>query len=141
MAILDVFKQKKGTARRTAAKAPASTLKEKATQASVTAPKKQAVQGEATDAYRVLMRPIVTEKATALNALNKYVFEVSMDATKNEVKKAIHGLYHVTPISVAMQVVIPKHKWQGRRPGKTVKWKKAIVTLKSGERISVYEGV
>lgn len=147
MAILDVFKKKEAAK---AKKAPAkkaaapSTLKAKA---AAPAPKKAATPAPAPQAAKsaahspILVRPLVTEKGTALAALNKYAFEVLLTATKNEVKKAVAARYGVHPVTVTVMVVPAKTRVFGRRIGKTSRWKKAIVTLKQGETIAVFEGV
>ncbi|MFA5358780.1 MAG: 50S ribosomal protein L23 [Patescibacteria group bacterium] len=92
-------------------------------------------------AYKVLLRPVLTEKVTDMGSLNKYVFEVSIDATKNEVKKAVHALYGVDPVKV--NIIKLKGKWSryGSNFGQQKNWKKAVVTLKEGENIQIYEGV
>lgn len=92
-------------------------------------------------AYRVLTKPMVTEKATNLGALNQYVFMIDNKANKIEVAKAIFEIYGVKPINVNIIKVKGKKVNRGRISGKRKDFKKAIVTLKKGETISVYEGV
>lgn len=92
-------------------------------------------------AYRVLIRPAVTEKATDLGTLNKYVFIISDKANKIDVAKAISEVYGVKPISVNIIKIKGKKVNRGKVSGKRKDFKKAIVTLKKGETISVYEGV
>ncbi|MDD3711276.1 MAG: 50S ribosomal protein L23 [Patescibacteria group bacterium] len=92
-------------------------------------------------AYKVLVKPMITEKATNLNAVNQYVFMVSIDANKIEVAKAIFEVYGVNPISVNIIKNKGKKVNRGKISGKRKDFKKAIVTLKKGESISVYEGV
>jgi len=85
----------------------------------------------------VIKKPWVTEKATALGAAGKYVFLLHGHATKNEVKKAVHELYHVDVASVNIVNRPPKIKrFRGRR-GTTSVLKKAIVTLKAGQKIDI----
>lgn len=93
------------------------------------------------EAYRILIRPLITEKATNLSNENKYIFEVSGDANKIEIKKAIKNVYGVRPISINIVNVRGKQVRFGRTMGRTKDRKKAIVTLKKGEKIEVYEGV
>lgn len=93
------------------------------------------------DAYKILIKPLVTERATALAALNKYCFMVANDANKITVKKAIKSLYGVEPINVNIIKVRGKRVSYRRASGKKKNWKKAIVTLKIGEKIEIYEGV
>ncbi len=92
-------------------------------------------------AYRVLVKPLVTEKATALGADNKYVFVVGDKANKLEVAKAIQTVYGVKPIDVNIIKIKGKRVSRGRIRGKRKDWKKAIVTLQAGQQIQVYEGV
>ncbi|MGC9049085.1 MAG: 50S ribosomal protein L23 [Patescibacteria group bacterium] len=86
-------------------------------------------------AHRILIKPIITEKATGLETLNKYVFEVSPRTNKIEIKKAIKELYNVEPLKIQIINIKGKFVRYGRARGKTKNWKKAIVTLKRGEKI------
>lgn len=90
-------------------------------------------------AYKVLIEPWVTEKATQAAELNKYVFKISAEASKIQVKDAIESLYKVTVLSVNV-VNIPRKK---RTRGRTTGWKagvrKAIVTLKDGDSIEYFD--
>ena len=92
-------------------------------------------------AYRVLVKPMVTEKATNLSAVNQYIFMIDNDANKIEVAKAIYEVYGVKPTEVNIIKVKGKKVNRGKITGKRKDFKKAIVTLKKGESISVYEGV
>lgn len=92
-------------------------------------------------AYRWIVKPLVTEKASVLNALNQYVFAVAKDANKIEVAKAIESIYGVKPVSVNMLRVSGKNVRFGRIQGKRKDWKKAVITLPAGKSIKVYEGV
>lgn len=93
------------------------------------------------DSYRILIKPLITEKGTYLNSENKYIFKVAPNANKISISKAIWHLYGVRPIKVNIIKVTGKKIRYGRIRGKTKNWKKAVITLKSGESISVYEGV
>jgi large subunit ribosomal protein L23 len=85
----------------------------------------------------VIKKPWVTEKATALGPAGKYVFLLRGRATKNEVKKAVHELYHVDVAMVNIVNRPPKTKrFRGQR-GTASGYKKAIVTLKAGQKIDV----
>lgn len=92
-------------------------------------------------AYRVLVKPMVTEKATNLSTVNQYIFMIDNDANKIEVAKAIYEVYGVKPTEVNIIKVKGKKVNRGKITGKRKDFKKAIVTLKKGESISVYEGV
>lgn len=101
---------------------------------SVVSPTNAAAQLTAGD---VLVRPVVTEKATVTGT---YLFEVRPNANKQEVAKAITQLYGVTPASVRVMNVRGKVvRWQ-QSYGKRKNWKKAVVRLKKGETMSVYQG-
>jgi large subunit ribosomal protein L23 len=92
-------------------------------------------------AYRTLVKPLITEKATNLSAANKYVFVVERAANKIEVAKAIQSIYGVKPVSVNLLNVSGKVVRRGRISGRRKAWRKAIVTLAKGETIKIYEGV
>lgn len=92
-------------------------------------------------AHRVLIRPLITEKAANLGTLNKYAFVVSDKANKIEVSKAVTAVYGVRPINVNIVCVKGKVVTRGRLKGRRSDLKKAIVTLKKGETIQIYEGV
>jgi large subunit ribosomal protein L23 len=99
---------------------------------------KKKVNGQA---YRVLVKPMITEKAAHLNSINQYVFMVNTSANKISVAKAIEEVYGVKPTSVNVIKMEGKKVNRGRITGKRKDFKKAIVTLKKGESISIYEGV
>lgn len=91
------------------------------------------------NAYRTLVRPVFTEKASLLTSQNAYVFEVHPKASKSEIKKAIKAVYEVTPIAIQVAVVKGKKITFGRIDGVTKKWKKAIVKLPQGKTIDIYQ--
>ena len=92
--------------------------------------------------YRIIRRPLVTEKGTTLKEQNnQLVFEVDLDANKSEVKKAVERLFKVTVLSVQTQNRLGKRKRLGKSVGRRKHWKKAIVTLKQGDRVDFFEGV
>lgn len=105
-------------------------------------PKKEKKSSTKTSqSYRVLVKPMVTEKATNLSAVNQYVFMVDNNANKIEVAKAVFDVYGVKPLEVNIIKVKGKKVNRGRITGKRKDFKKAIVSLKKGDSISVYEGV
>ena len=92
--------------------------------------------------YEVLRRPVVTEKSTMLAAQNKYVFEVTIGANKPQIKAAVEQAFDVHVTAVNTAVVRGKVRRFGRSSGgRQPSWKKAIVTLASGDTIEVFEGV
>jgi|SRR3989344_1446735 len=92
-------------------------------------------------AHRLLLRPMISEKSTIGVALNKYVFEVPAGANKVEIKKAIEESYGVKPRVVNIINVRSKKVRFGRYSGRTKAVKKALVTLKKGDSIKLYEGI
>lgn len=87
----------------------------------------------------VIKHPDVTEKSTMLQSQGKYVFIVSDRANKTEVAKAIRSMYKVEVTKVHMLNRTGKILTSGRRQGKRSDIKKAIVTLKKGQTISIFE--
>jgi large subunit ribosomal protein L23 len=92
-------------------------------------------------AYRVLLRPLVTEKGSHLGIENKYLFEVDYNTNKIEVGKAIEATYGVKPTKVNIMKFDGKKVSRGRNQGQRKRWKKAIVTLPKGKTIQIYEGI
>jgi large subunit ribosomal protein L23 len=92
-------------------------------------------------AYRILIKPLITEKATNLAAENKYAFVISGKANKIEVAKAIKAVYGIKPIKINIVNVLGKKVRRGKISGTRNNWRKAIVTLPKGETIKIYEGV
>ena len=88
----------------------------------------------------IIIKPIITEKSTSMGEDSKYVFKVKRDANKVEIAKAVEALFKVTVVSVNTITVPGKLKRQGRSQGLTPQWKKAIVKLKDGDRIPLFEG-
>ncbi len=84
-----------------------------------------------------MKQPWVTEKAGALGALGKYIFVIDKKANKSEVKKAVERIYNVKVEDVNVANIKGKAKRLGRSLGKTSGLKKAIVTLKKGQKIDI----
>jgi large subunit ribosomal protein L23 len=93
--------------------------------------------------YSVLVRPLITEKGTMLGGLNKYPFEVRIDANKIQIKHAVELAFSVKVEAVNTLTVKGKVKRRGakRLPSTTRTWKKAIVTLQAGQTIELFAGV
>jgi len=94
----------------------------------------------------IIIKPIVTEKMTQLGEkLNRYGFKVQKDANKIEIKKAIEEMYSVTVTDVNTLIVAPKNKSRytktGFVTGSTSAYKKAVVTLKEGDKIDFYSNI
>jgi large subunit ribosomal protein L23 len=90
---------------------------------------------------KILIEPVLSEKANALREEGKYVFKVDPSATKIQIKEAVRRLFNVHPVSCTVMVVGGKPKRQRNRAGYTSSWKKAIVRLQKNEKISIFEGV
>ncbi len=92
--------------------------------------------------YEVLRRPLVTEKNTAIQApRGKYVFEVAAEANKEQVKQAVEKAFNVSVTRVNVMTISGKRRRIRGRMIMTPPWKKAIVTLKPGDKIELFEGV
>ncbi len=91
--------------------------------------------------FEILRKPLVTEKSTKLSERNKYVFEVDKRSNKDQVRLAVEKCFKVSVVSVNMIKVPGETKRTGRRAVSHPAWKKAIVTLKEGDKIQYFEGV
>ena len=155
MSILEVFKKTK--TKETDAKTQKAVKVKKVKQASKKVESKDTAKDKAVatskikvapkatlskgDAHRIIVKPLVTEKATDMSALNQYTFEVAIRSNKIEIKKAIRALYHVDPKKIRIINKPGKLIRRGRHTGVTKKWKKAIVSLKAGDKIEFFSGV
>ena len=91
--------------------------------------------------YQVIVRPLITEKATILAGEQKYAFEVDRRANKPQIRAAIQIAFDVRVLKVNTMNVRGKTRRAGRAASQTRNWKKAIVTLVEGDTIQVFEGV
>ena len=91
--------------------------------------------------YDIIRRPVITEKATNLSEHHQVVFRVPLAATKREVKEAVEGLFNVNVTAVNTIRVMGKQKRFRGRPGRRSDYKKAIVTLREGQRIDITTGI
>ncbi|MFC1939376.1 50S ribosomal protein L23 [Chloroflexota bacterium] len=91
--------------------------------------------------YEVLRRPLITEKYTALQAQGKYAFEVTDRVSKPQIKQAVERAFKVKVTAVNVMTVASKRRRLGMRQLPARSWKKAVVTLKEGDKISLFEGV
>ena len=92
--------------------------------------------------HRTVVRPVVTERTSAsYQARGEYVFEVAPDATKPAIRQAIESLFGVKVTGVWTMNVRGKTRRVGRgAAGRRPNWKKAIVTLREGDKIEIFEG-
>lgn len=97
------------------------------------------------DIYYVIKEPLVTEKMTKIvgEESSRYCFKVDTDATKDDVKKAVETIFNVKVAQVRTLIMKGKTRLnpRTRRPIKSSAFKKAIVTLKKGNKIQLFEGV
>ena len=89
---------------------------------------------------QVLIAPVVSEKSYSLITDRKYTFRVHEDAHKTQVRQAVEELFGVTVLGVNIVKVQPKPKRRGMSKGTRPGWKKAIVQLREGESIEIFEG-
>lgn len=99
-------------------------------------PKKKSVT-QTQIAWKVLLAPVITEKATELDSEGKYVFKVKKDANKRQVKKAIEEVYRVSVKKVNTINIPSKKRSVGRVEGRKPGYKKAVVTLVPGNKIEI----
>jgi len=91
--------------------------------------------------YEIIKRPLITEKTNIQKELhNQLSFEVDRRANRIEIKRAIETIFKVRVAAVRTSQVTGKIKRRGRILGKRRDWKKAVVTLRPGERIDFFEG-
>jgi large subunit ribosomal protein L23 len=91
--------------------------------------------------YQVIVRPLITEKATILAGSGKYAFEVDRRANKPQIREAVELAFNVHVENVHTMNVRGKGRRVGRRYTRTRNWKKALVTLAEGDTIQLFEGV
>jgi large subunit ribosomal protein L23 len=91
--------------------------------------------------YEVLLRPMITEKSTVLAEAGKYIFQVASGANKQLVKEAVQKTFGVKVVDVNTAVIHGKRKRFGVRVKKMPDVKKAVVTLRAGDKITIIEGV
>ena len=88
-----------------------------------------------------MKRPLITEKSErGREASQQYAFEVHRDATKIQVNTAVEKLFAVHVTAIRTSIARGKNKRVGKNIGRRPNWKKAVVTLKQGETISLFEG-
>jgi large subunit ribosomal protein L23 len=91
--------------------------------------------------HRTIVRPLITEKSSAAyQDRGEYTFEVHVDASKPQIRSAIEQLFGVKVTGVWTSNQRGKEKRMGKTVGKRPNWKKAIVTLREGDTIEIFEG-
>jgi large subunit ribosomal protein L23 len=92
------------------------------------------------EAEQIIIEPVVTEKSNHLREVGQYVFRVDSRANKVQIMQAVQQLFNVHPVRCSILNVKRKPKRVRYRLGYTSGWKKAIVTVRSGETIQIFEG-
>ncbi|WP_372790364.1 50S ribosomal protein L23 [Paraconexibacter sp.] len=93
------------------------------------------------DPSQVIIRPVVSEKSYVLASADKYTFRVHEDAHKTQIKQAIEQLFEVKVVSVHTMSVKSKPKRRGISRGRTRSWKKAVVQVRPGDSIPIFQGL
>ncbi len=96
------------------------------------------------DSFGTIIRPVVSEKSTILGDQGKYIFEVAPEANKIQIKRAIEEAFANKKVQVSAVNILHvsgKVRRRGRSVGMTRSWKKAVVTLRAGQRLDLFEGV
>ena len=89
----------------------------------------------------VLIRPVVTEKSTYLHNQGKYIFQIAKWASKPQVKRAVEQAFNVRVVSVNTATMPGKQKRYGPRLVHTPSTRKAVVTVRPGDKIQIFEGL
>jgi large subunit ribosomal protein L23 len=148
MAILDIFKNKEEEekaalkAKKPVKKAVKKVSVEKTDAVSsevkaVTPVKNTVRNNDGKFSYEAMKQPHISEKATYLADSNKYTFEVSPNYNKHEIKSAVEGVYGVKVLSVNIIKIPAKKRRLGKTQGFRKAFKKAIVTIKEGQKIEI----
>ncbi|PJA90275.1 MAG: 50S ribosomal protein L23 [Candidatus Magasanikbacteria bacterium CG_4_9_14_3_um_filter_32_9] len=140
MAILDKIKNKKSE-KTTEKKAVKKVLVEENKEVVPATANKISVVRDTSTAFKVILKPVVSEKSNTEEAKGTYTFIVSERTNKVEIKKAINDIYGVLPIKVRTLIVEGKAKRFGKSRGRRSNLKKAFVTLPKGKSINTHEGV
>ena len=90
---------------------------------------------------QIILRPVLSEKSYVLSAAGKYTFRVHPDAHRTQVRQAVESLFDVKVVEVRTLSVKSKPKRRGTTRGRTRAWKKAIVEVRAGESIPIFQGL
>jgi large subunit ribosomal protein L23 len=93
------------------------------------------------DASQIIIRPVVSEKSYVLATNDKYTFRVHPDAHKTQIRQAVEELFDVKVVEVRTMSVKSKPKRRGMFNGRTRAWKKAIVQVRAGDTIPIFQGL
>jgi large subunit ribosomal protein L23 len=93
------------------------------------------------DHSQVVIGPVVSEKTYVLAAASRYTFRVHAHAHKTQIRQAVEALFGVHVVDVRTMSVKSKPKRRGGTSGRTIAWRKAIVQVRPGETIPIFEGL
>ena len=93
------------------------------------------------DPTTVIIRPVVSEKSYVLASNDKYTFRVHAAAHKTQIRQAVEALFDVKVVDVRTMSVKSKPKRRGYTSGRTRSWKKAIVQVRPGDTIPIFQGL
>ena len=148
MALLDFLKNKEDAEKAKEVKKPVK----KTAKASVAKPKKvepkaevkksepdfvKVTVGKGKFSYDAIKKPHISEKASYLSEKDQYIFEVSPNYNKHEIAKSVEGIYGVNVLSVNIVKIPAKKRRLGKTEGFRKAYKKAIVTIKNGQKIEI----
>ena len=142
MAILDFLKNKQDAQKAKkygtkSAKKASTAKKEVTTDIKVSTPVKPVAVSNGKFSYEAIRQPHISEKATDLADENKYTFEVLPNYNKHEIKDAVEGIYGVNVLSVNIIKIPAKKRRLGKTQGFRKTFKKAVVTIKEGQKIEI----
>src|SRR6476660_7840238 len=93
------------------------------------------------DHTQVLIRPVVSEKSYVLAAADRYTFRVHPEAHKTQIRQAVEQLFDVNVVEVRTSAVRSKPKRRGMTSGRTRAWKKAVVQVREGQSIPIFQAL
>lgn len=93
------------------------------------------------DHHQVIIKPVLSEKSYVLSAAGKYTFRVHPDAHRTQIRQAVEALFDVHVTEVRTLSVKSKPKRRGVTRGRTRAWKKAIVAVRAGETIPIFQAL
>lgn len=142
MSLFDIFKKTKKKSPQKAEKIPTERkpkkiVERKQSESPESSSKSAVAVKEKKLVFGVLKNPRITEKASALNDFNQYIFEVYPQANKSQIKRAVEGFYNISVAKVRIINMPAKPRRLGRTMGKKAGFKKAVVTLKKGDKIEL----
>lgn len=141
MGLLDRFKNKKEAELNKGTVPPVASESKKPEKKEDKKPEAKVVKTMRQETTRVIIAPVVTEKAAHLSEANTYVFRVAVKATRVQIASAFKELYGVQPTRVNTVNARAESVRFGRSMGKQKAWKKAYVQVPAGKQIQVYEAV